>query len=562
MKTLTTASTLVVAAFLTAGLFHPSLGMTADKERGSVDTSQYQLSSALMLNAANTAQDPDGGYIASGETRTGSIFPGGDTDPYYLWGRAGQGLATQMATISGGLNPRLQLYDPDGVRVAEAANNCYNLSSLVRIENYRLKKTGVYTIVASNACNVATGDYGLSLVLAPGAASSPQDPDGGDINSGETRTGTISPGGDMDPYRVYCQAGEGVVIEVADISAKPTLYPRLQFYDPNGVRVVDASNYCYNPSHVMRIENYQCKMTGIYTIVVSHDCGVATGEYGFSVNVFPHADPHGLYPCAPQPPDGNSVSLCGANTLSWWPVTGATGYDVCFSHGPSVPLKKVAENIAYPWVAMPAVDGNEVCYWQVVAHMAGGDIQGPTWWFATVRCPNSIVIYDFPLDSNPEWTMTGQWAFGKPTGEGGPYGYPDPTGGHTGLNVIGVNLNGCYDPTPGPLYSVVAGPFDLSDYKDVRLKFWRWLNADWADYVESSVEISTDSKNTWSPVWRHFGRTEIADSQWTPVEYDISAQADGQRALYVRWSYQVLKERAYSYSGWNLDDIQLIGQPR
>ena len=175
--------------------------------------------------------------------------------------------------------------------------------------------------------------------------------------------------------------------------------------------------------------------------------------------------------------------------------------------------------------------------------------------------PDCGIIHDFPLDSNPGWAMNGQWEFGKLTGpgqRGREYGNPDPTSGHTGQNVFGVNLNGDYNTAIGGPFSLVAGPFDLRGYKDVTLKFWRWLNVDWGDYVRSSVEISTDGK-TWSLVWQNPQRAEVADSAWTPVEYDISAQADGQPAVYLRWSYQIVKERACPYSGWNLDDIQLIG---
>ena len=42
------------------------------------------------------------------------------------------------------------------------------------------------------------------------------------------------------------------------------------------------------------------------------------------------------------------------------------------------------------------------------------------------------------------------------------------------------------------------------------------------------------------------------------MEYDISATADGQPTVYIRWGYEV-NDEAYSYSGWNIDDIQLWG---
>jgi catechol 2,3-dioxygenase-like lactoylglutathione lyase family enzyme len=655
MKTSTTKSSLAVAVLLTSSLLlsAPSPSM-AREGIVSFDTGEYGLSLVLMPDATTSSQEPDGGCIASGETKSGTIFPAGDIDSYTFYGQAGQGVVIEMADISGALYPRLQLFGPNGVLVAEDADSWIFHYRVVRIENYQLKKTGIYTIVASNCVGVVTGKYGLSLVMAPGATTSSQDPNGGDIVAGETKTGNISPAGDTDAYAFYGQPEQGVVIEMADVNSTGDLYPRLELYDPNGVRVAEAADSWIFHYRVVRIENYQLKKTGIYTIVASNCVGVVTGEYGLSLVMAPPNDPCGLYPYDPQPTDGNSVSLCGPNTLSWWSVKGATEYDVSFYVGPCMTpglhltmfittLENAPQNITRIHVPMPALDANKVYYWQVVARTPAGDVQGPTWWFATKPCPfpscsltlsaigrgsitdpnagvhsypcgqvvpvtavadtnyefvrwegtavdaNKVVvdprdktgskvsvtvdgvytlravfeevIYDFPLDSNPGWAMNGQWEFGKLTGpaqRGREYGKPDPTSGHTGQNVFGVNLNGDYNTAIGGPYTLVAGPFDLRGYKDVTLKFWRWLNVDWGDYVRSSVEISTDGK-TWSLVWQNPQRAEVADSAWTPVEYDISAQADGQPAVYLRWSYQIVKERACPYSGWNLDDIQLIG---
>jgi hypothetical protein len=48
--------------------------------------------------------------------------------------------------------------------------------------------------------------------------------------------------------------------------------------------------------------------------------------------------------------------------------------------------------------------------------------------------------YTWSLDTDPGWSTEGDWAFGKPTGDGGEYGGADPTSGYTGDNVYGYNL--------------------------------------------------------------------------------------------------------------------------
>ena len=123
--------------------------------------------------------------------------------------------------------------------------------------------------------------------------------------------------------------------------------------------------------------------------------------------------------------------------------------------------------------------------------------------------------------------------------------------------MIGVNLNGDYDVEMGGPYSLVAGPFDLYGYSDVNLRFARWLNTDEPRYVTASIEVSTENEN-WRRSWQ--SETAITDSQWIPVKYFLGSEVDGKSAVYLRWTYQVVRERAYPSSGWNLDDIQLCGK--
>jgi agmatine/peptidylarginine deiminase len=169
------------------------------------------------------------------------------------------------------------------------------------------------------------------------------------------------------------------------------------------------------------------------------------------------------------------------------------------------------------------------------------------------------VAYEFLLDSDPGWPCEGQWAFGQPAGLGGAsHGNPDPTAGATGLNVYGVNLHGDYANTPGGPWYVTLGPVDLRGYDDVTLQFQRWLNSDYQPYAYATVEVSANSSD-WTTVWQN-GTTEMADGAWTLCEYDIAAVADEQATVYVRWGYRI-GSSAYAYSGWNIDDVRLIGVP-
>jgi hypothetical protein len=150
------------------------------------------------------------------------------------------------------------------------------------------------------------------------------------------------------------------------------------------------------------------------------------------------------------------------------------------------------------------------------------------------------VIYSFPLDTNPDWSVEGQWAFGQPQGL-----ESDPSSGHTGSNVYGYNLAGTYSNNI-PVYYLTMGPLDCSRYQNVGLQFWRWLGVESAYSDYANVQISADGAN-WVTVWEHTGDS-FQDTVWKEMTYDISAVADGCSTVYLRWGMGPT-DSSVTYSG-------------
>jgi hypothetical protein len=215
-----------------------------------------------------------------------------------------------------------------------------------------------------------------------------------------------------------------------------------------------------------------------------------------------------------------------------------------------------------PVVALTGLLDGTKYYFKVTAEDQAGNITvddkgGACYKFTTPDVTDPMVIYSFPLDSDPGWTTQGQWAFGQPQGKGGvSHGYPDPTSGYTGANVYGVNLAGDYSTTPGGPYALTLGPVDLSKASQVSLRFRRWLNTDYQPYVSATIRVSKDG-STWDEVWNN-GESEISQKSWSLEQYDIAKYADGQPTVYVRWDYGI-GSAAYAYSGWNIDDVEIWG---
>ena len=172
------------------------------------------------------------------------------------------------------------------------------------------------------------------------------------------------------------------------------------------------------------------------------------------------------------------------------------------------------------------------------------------------------VAVSFDLSTNPGWTTTGEWAYGTPTGSGGSAGggagNADPAGGATGSSVYGVNLAGNASTAVGGPFYLTSTPVNLSAQKTTRLRFKRWLNTGALSSTRVTVEVSTDG-TTWREVFVNPG-TAVTDNAWQTMEYDISSIADQQPAVRVRWSYRNLTAGA-AYSGWNIDDVEFLGEP-
>ncbi len=160
-------------------------------------------------------------------------------------------------------------------------------------------------------------------------------------------------------------------------------------------------------------------------------------------------------------------------------------------------------------------------------------------------------IYE-PLDTNPGWTTEGLWAWGIPLGGGGQHGGKDPRSGYTGAFVYGYNLAGDYTNNM-PERNLTSIPYDCRGQWGLRLSFWRWLGVEQPPYDRAAVRVSRDGVN-WTTLWQN--TAEVADRQWVYQDFDISAVADNQPTVYLRWSMGPT-DSGWVYCGWNIDDIRV-----
>jgi subtilisin-like proprotein convertase family protein len=169
-------------------------------------------------------------------------------------------------------------------------------------------------------------------------------------------------------------------------------------------------------------------------------------------------------------------------------------------------------------------------------------------------CPTRQVVYSEPLNSDPGWTTQGLWAFGTPAGGAVSNGSPDPTSGFTGTKVYGYNNtgSGLYENNLVERH-LTSTAFNCTGLTGVKVSFQRWLNVESPTYDHAYFRVSTNG-TTWTTVYQNTGT--VTSNAWTKVTYDISAIADNQPTVYLRWTMGTT-DSSVQYSGWNIDDVEL-----
>ncbi len=257
-------------------------------------------------------------------------------------------------------------------------------------------------------------------------------------------------------------------------------------------------------------------------------------------------DPGGPFTPASQVYTIENVGSTGINysvtkTANWLSISNASGY---LAPGATVDVTVSINSNANSLGV--GVYTDQVNFINTTDHL--GDTVRPV----ELQVGGPALIYSWNMDTNPGWTTQGDWAFGQPTGGGGQYGYRDPTSGHTGSNVYGYNLNGDY-PNNLPERHLTTTAIDCSNLAQVTLKFWRYLNVEQPAYDHAYVRVSTDG-SSWKTIWEN--TAEVTDNSWRQVEFDISAIADGQPTVYIRWTMGTT-DSSWQYSGWNIDDVEI-----
>ncbi|MCP4685222.1 MAG: hypothetical protein GY867_07200, partial [bacterium] len=167
---------------------------------------------------------------------------------------------------------------------------------------------------------------------------------------------------------------------------------------------------------------------------------------------------------------------------------------------------------------------------------------------------NEVLVFSDDFETFQSWQATGAWTRGAPTGGGGEHGGPDPSSAYGGTTIYGYNLAGDYpnDMSEQPLTSPVM---DCSGLVNTRLSFQRWLGVEQPLYDHAYIRASNNG-SSWVTVWEN--EVQIEDTEWIQTNVDLSAVADGQSTVYLRWVMGT-SDGGWVFCGWNIDDVEVYG---
>jgi len=146
------------------------------------------------------------------------------------------------------------------------------------------------------------------------------------------------------------------------------------------------------------------------------------------------------------------------------------------------------------------------------------------------------------------WTHAGildEWEHGAPQVGS----RTDPVSAHSGTKIWGNDLNGNYEDTSDNY--LVSPVIKCSNLEKTRLWFSRWLAVEKAIYDNADIYVNDNL------VWRNDSTYDQLDSKWYLHDVDISAYADHQDSVQVR--FELTSDEGLYLGGWNIDDFVIVG---
>jgi hypothetical protein len=179
------------------------------------------------------------------------------------------------------------------------------------------------------------------------------------------------------------------------------------------------------------------------------------------------------------------------------------------------------------------------------------------WPAAAVTSLQTTLFYEPFADNSAGWMLENEWQIGPALASVPADWNPDPgtdTTPTTDNGVAGIVIGGNasiglheYEYLTSPVINTDVGG------EPVTLKFNRWLNSDYAPFMQNDIEVWDG--NAWVKIFETQGPPAVTDFAWMPQEFDLTPYQNPN--LQVRFGTRVMSGGAFTVSSWNIDDLSI-----
>ncbi len=269
-----------------------SVGLTATAGLGSAfmgwtgDTNSFSNFLSVVMNTNKDLTANFAAIILPGETRLGSLTASNQIDAYTFSANAGEAVTLRMSQPFNEHNfpPLLQLIAPDGSTVSSASDSVQSGTPVrVGLHADHLAVSGAYQIWCRGYNGSFGNDYSVTLVKHPG--SNTNNPDGGVILSGETKTGEIT-FGDVDVWAFAGDPTMTATLSMRKVDDAASLGPEFLVFAPDGTYAINPVSG--NPGAGA---TFDLQQSGTYLVLCEDYAGPGTNGYTLSLDLHTNAPP-------------------------------------------------------------------------------------------------------------------------------------------------------------------------------------------------------------------------------------------------------------------------------
>jgi len=221
---------------------------------------------SYSVSLQRTFDPPDAILLNYNSTVLGEVSNFAEMDAFSLNGTAGDIIVMQIRGSEGSFDPRIEIYNPEGVLIASDEISDW----MLRIDSLLLPESGSYTFLVMDVGGNLTSSYSISLQRTFQPPNAPL------LDYGNPISASIDNLAEMDA--ITFNATQGDTMNIVMAASESTFDPRVEIYNPEGLLVTSGIQI----DGTLYINDMIISQPGEYTILAMDEGGGQVSGYEIS----------------------------------------------------------------------------------------------------------------------------------------------------------------------------------------------------------------------------------------------------------------------------------------